>query len=263
MKNLIVLILVLGFVSLAYRVLPLEYQTIQYEANTEMPGFVAGSMTTKYFAKADKVRIETSVLGQQVFVIFNGSKVYSYTPAQKTAFELPFSGLTQNTPVPDFKNNPQFEYKGEESFEGTLCDVYQNSSSGAESKIWVDKTIDFPVRLQMNTPQGRIITRIQNIKKDEPLEDSLFELPQDAVVMQIPGEELWDSRVVEEKLEELKESDYQLDGVTELLEGALSMEDQKKAATEADVSIDVQELNRRLQDMEKIIKDFGEGVNDH
>ncbi len=248
------LILSLSFLNSAFSQ---GYRSISYESTSQMSQLGDTDVKSKYWEKDNKLRIESIVAGQEMIIIFDGIQVYSYSPKQKLAFLLPFSELSQKTPIPDYRSNPNLVLKGQDTIEGRLCDLYEDVHSDATTKIWIDKELEFPIRSETSTEHGKIVTRIFNIKKDITISDDLFTLPKEAKLIKAPFQPFSGSDALSEKLQQFKNSDSQgFDGVGDLLEGVLDMENAKDGAKSKGININADQLQKQLKEIEKMMKDF-------
>jgi len=146
------------------------FSSIQYDMVYEQPGM--GNPSGKVYIKGTKSRIEMDQAGNKSVTLFDGEKAFMYLPAQNMAIMIPVDQVKQQVPeVRDYKADCQL--LGEESIDGRPCGIYQCSKGGAPVKMWIDKTIDFPLK----TVASGMTMSCKNIVVNAPLDDSLFELP--------------------------------------------------------------------------------------
>ena len=191
-KRLILVLLVfLGFIPHVYS----EYKlsSLQYEARVQEGEETRRTIISKNFFKGDKFRMETETDGRTMLMIYDGQNNYFYDSLTKTAVPALWSGSeilsSEGTgAIPrNYKELPNLEFVSQEVLEGKECDLYTYSDTKRNTitKLWIDKELDFPIKKEVVGSNGKLYMRIwiYNIRKDMPLDDSLFELPPDAKLM--------------------------------------------------------------------------------
>jgi hypothetical protein len=161
--------------------------SVKYDMVTSAPGQPAA--TTKMFMKQKKMRMEMSAQGQNVvtFADLDKQTVYMYMPDQKSAIKMSLSNvpkavteeatnITSKSPV----------ISGTETIDGKTCLVITYSDAGATVKSWIWKDKGLPVRSEVTAKDGTIVTEFKNFDFST-LDDSLFELPADAKIMDMGG----------------------------------------------------------------------------
>lgn len=136
-------------------------------------------------------RIESVVDGMQSIVIRTaGGEIYQYMPAEQMAMKLPkFDGLSGPTDEAadylSYLKQQNAQQLGTETVNGLPCEVYQfaDASSGAMTKVWVWQGKQFPVKMEQDTPQGRVTAEFSNIQLGAMIPDAAFELPDGLQVM--------------------------------------------------------------------------------
>ncbi len=70
------------------------------------------------------------------------------------------------------------------------CDVYEYFDVDAESQLiaWVWKEKKFPVKLEVSNYFGKTSIFFDDIRLNEPIPESLFELPKDAKLIDMTQE---------------------------------------------------------------------------
>jgi outer membrane lipoprotein-sorting protein len=136
----------------------------------EQPG--SGSITTKVCTKGKKSRTVMQAGGRETINIFDGVQAYMYIPSQNMAIVVPVGQVTEQVPeVGDYKKD--CEYLGQEALDGKKCGVYNCTKGGVPVKMWVDESMDFPVKMETRG----MTAYYKNVVVDAPLDDSLFSLP--------------------------------------------------------------------------------------
>ncbi len=134
--------------------------------------------------KDDLMRIESSAEGEQVIVLKNHEGTFSYLPAEGFAMRLP--GLERNQqPIDQVEDYANFLHAQQatvirsERVNGYDCDVYQFTDPAGEGTVtaWVWREQQFPVKVELNGPDGLTVAELTNIQLGAPVEESDFVLP--------------------------------------------------------------------------------------
>lgn len=156
--------------------------SIKFDSSSQVEGGI--SVNSTCYVKSLKVRMEIQAQGQETVFIMDGQNSYMYFPSSKIAIPIPVQQASGQVPVPtSYKDIPGLVKVGEEEVNGKPCDVYEYNEKGNRHKIWVDKEIDFPVKSESMTGNGKVVNYISNVQKNIALDDSLFKLPADAQIM--------------------------------------------------------------------------------
>lgn len=162
-------------------------------SNTKMP-----NMNSKFYKKGDKIRMEMEMAnGIKNVMIKTADKFYSVDLARGVAMAMPFSGEMQakmsesldkfdKTPeqFKEYIENNQMKKIGMDTVNGQLCDVYESSAvAGNNLKMWIAQNNTFPVRTEITTSEGKIVSDFKNVKINPSLDDSLFQIPAGVKVM--------------------------------------------------------------------------------
>jgi outer membrane lipoprotein-sorting protein len=143
---------------------------MQYDLVIEQPGM--GSVTTKVYTKGGKSRMEMQAGGMQSINIYDGVQAYMYIPSQNMAMVVPVQQAKAQLPaMTDYEKD--CVYLGDETVDGKSCGIYNCAKGGLPVKMWIDKSMDFPV---MTETRG-MRSHYKNVSVDIPLDDSLFSLP--------------------------------------------------------------------------------------
>lgn len=146
--------------------------------------------------KDKKVRAESNFGNITALMIRNDKGAYSYIPAQKTATKIPSQLQQRNVTddLPDFKGfleSSNGKKVGTETFAGDPCDIYEfkDPVNKENSKAWLSQTKNFPLKIEIKTPQGVTKIEFKNIEVGITLDDSLFEIPADVKIIDLgaPG----------------------------------------------------------------------------
>ena len=169
-KNLTMLFICLfAVVTLAWGMR--SYSTVQYDLVMQNSGMGQG-ITTKVYTKGKKSRMEMQVGGMQSISLFDGVQAYIYIPSQNMAMPVPMQQAVSQVPTIE---NYEFDcqYLGDETVDGKYCGIYNCVKGGSPVKMWIDKSVDFPVKTET---QGMTAV-YKNVVFDAPLDDSLFSIP--------------------------------------------------------------------------------------
>ena len=148
--------------------------------------------------KGSSIRVDTADPSSYVPVtqIETPDAMYIYTPAAEEAEKIP---ITEKQPPllermnADTKSNLQGATKtGSGVFEGYNCDIYQTTANHGDEvvEIWVSKDPKFPFKLKTiatDKSLNKVTTIIlQNISLNVPLDDNLFEIPDNVKIVSAP-----------------------------------------------------------------------------
>ncbi|MCX5707324.1 MAG: DUF4412 domain-containing protein [Candidatus Omnitrophica bacterium] len=147
-----------------------NYSSMQYDLILEQPGM--SSISTKVYTKGNKSRMEMQAGGMQTINLFDGVQAYMYIPSQNMAMVIPVQQARAQVPeIRDYQKD--CEYLGDERVDSKTCGVYNCAKGGQPVKMWIDRTIDFPVMTEVSGMRAHY----KNVVVDIPLDDKLFNLP--------------------------------------------------------------------------------------
>lgn len=149
--------------------------------------------TVKVTYKNELMRAESEFQGMTLILIRNGKGTFTYNPAQKQATRLPKAiektNLTAQLPhYLDFLEKNQAVKSGSETLEGRECDIYSFTEPVIRRKAqaWIWREKKFPLKIEVESPGGNTLIELKNIQFDPEVEDSVFELPEDVSVIEMP-----------------------------------------------------------------------------
>lgn len=166
--------------------------TVSYEQTTSGAG-IAKPDTRSVKIKDDKIRMEMDhpVQGRSIVIIKEDTMV-SYMPAQNRAFKMKNQMGRSMEVLSDYAaylESLDAKIVGSENVGSYNCDIYEfvDPRVNMKSKVWLWKTKQFPVKVEMETPQGAITTIMKNIKVGIAIDDSEFMLPPGVEIVETPG----------------------------------------------------------------------------
>jgi outer membrane lipoprotein-sorting protein len=147
---------------------------------------------SKVLLKDKLFRMEMTVGGQTSIVIHNAEGTYTVIPSQGMAMKTPNSQPGQQ-PVQGADDYVQYlqqqhaERIGSEMVNGHDCDIYRFTDPEAKgtTTAWVWKDKMFPIKIEMETPDGKMLVELSNIQLGGAIPDSAFQLPAGVKVMDI------------------------------------------------------------------------------
>ena len=150
-------------------------------------------MNGKVFVKGHKFRQDMQAMGQKQVMIFDGDKKTGWMvmPDAHMYMPLPKAG-PGNAPTTDQKElerKATKKYLGTEKINGYECKKYSyvfKDSSGTKMTQWISTKLDYPVKMIMESRQGRMVRELKNIKQ-EKVANSLFKVPAGYQKMNMPG----------------------------------------------------------------------------
>ncbi len=146
----------------------------------------------KVVVKDNNMRAESNFGGMASVMIRNESGSYSYLPAQKMATKLPASmdrpNMTRDLPhFMDFLNKNSGKKVGNEKLGEFDCDIYTfiEPTIKKEAKAWIWKQKEFPVKIEVDAPEGLTSVEMSNVQFEPKIDDSAFKLPAEAKVIDL------------------------------------------------------------------------------
>ena len=140
--------------------------------------------------KDDLFRMDTAVGGQTAVIIHNHEGTFTVMPNEGMAmkasslmpFQRPVSGADDYT---QYLARQHAERIGEETVGGYACDIYRltDPEAGGTITAWVWKDKMFPVRMEIDGAQGKMLVEISNLQLGANIPDSAFKLPDGIQVM--------------------------------------------------------------------------------
>lgn len=136
--------------------------------------------TIKEWVKQDKMKMEMTVDGETVIIIFNGQDMYMYYPSENMAMKYPSETGedTYSSALDDTESMGDYDpvLVGSETVDGKDCYVFEYSAEGYSTKMWVCKLGGVPIKITSTDSSGTMTMLYTNYKFDK-IPDSEFELP--------------------------------------------------------------------------------------
>ncbi len=168
--------------------------TVSYEQKVSVNNNVIA--TVKVLTRDETMRAESDFNGMKTVMFRNPKGLFSYLPSQNIATQIPASldrpNLTRD--IPKFKSlldSYKAEKIGEEKFGDYDCEVYSYTEPMLQkpAKAWLWKEKSFPVKIEVDAPEGMTRIEIVNINFAPAVNDKDFEVPESAkmVTFNAPG----------------------------------------------------------------------------
>lgn len=151
-------------------------------------------MKGKTFIKGENIRQEIEIAGKKQVMIIRKDKdvVWMLMPENKMYLEMPGSKGLKNVPQmgqEELEKKAEKKGLGREKINGYNCEKYQftfyDKSIGTMTQ-WFSKKLNFPIKIEMNSPSTQMTTEYKNIK-EKAVSDELFEVPSGYKKMSMPG----------------------------------------------------------------------------
>lgn len=136
------------------------------------------------------MKAKTTINGVDTYMVRNETGIYNYVPAQKQALKLPVESgpnISDDLPnYPEFLKKNNAVLKKTEQYAGVECDVYEFTDPliNASSRAWLWKEKNFPVRIEVDAPEGLTAVDFKNIKIGEPINAEEFVIPAETQILQ-------------------------------------------------------------------------------
>lgn len=149
---------------------------------------------TRYAYKNGDVRIEGNAGGYQSVTITKSDAIYMLNMADKTGFKMPktVGSDTGAEGMGDLKPEETMDKDavkviGNEDLNGEPCVVFttKDKVAGYEMKMWVHKKYGVMMKMEAETPEGKMKLEIKNLKVGD-IPDSEFEIPADIKMSEMP-----------------------------------------------------------------------------
>jgi outer membrane lipoprotein-sorting protein len=141
--------------------------------------------TMKQWVKEDKLKMEMTTEGVTTIMIFNGQDMYMYYPEENYAIKMTSEGDdTYDSALDETEAMEDYDpvLVGSETVDGKDCYVFEYSSDGASTKIWLWKQYGLPVKMTLTDSSGTTTMLYKNYSFNN-IADSEFELPAGVEVM--------------------------------------------------------------------------------
>ncbi len=165
--------------------------TASYDQKISMGGKAIATIKVSTMDKFMKA--ESDFGGMKSVMLRNDKGVYSYLPEQKVATKIPAEldrpNLTRDIPrYLEFLKENGGEKIGSEKIGSYDCDVYSFTEPNIKkpSKAWVWKEKSFPIKIEVQAPEGTTIVELENINLNAKFQVSDFDLPGDVRIMNFP-----------------------------------------------------------------------------
>jgi outer membrane lipoprotein-sorting protein len=157
-----------------------KVSNISYEVKIVEPD--GKTIPQQFWLKDKKMRFKTIVDSKETISIFDqdNNVIYIYTPSENKALKMSLH-LGQDTEksiidtAVDLENY-QPEIIGNETIDNKNCLIIQYKFGGYLTKEWLWKKYGLPVKIESETPDGKVITSYENFNFS-PIADNMFELP--------------------------------------------------------------------------------------
>ncbi len=141
--------------------------------------------------KDSKIRMEMDTPEGKTIAIIEEDTMYSYLPSDNTAIKMqnPFSAeLAVLSDYKAYLESLEAKLVGSENIGSYDCDIYEfiDPRINLPSKVWLWKSKNFPVKVEMKTMDGPITMVMENVKVGIPIDDSEFTLPKGVEIMTGP-----------------------------------------------------------------------------
>lgn len=138
------------------------------------------------------VRTESAYAGMEVVTLRNDAGIFNYFPKQKMAQKIP-SNLIKANLTDDLPNFNAFLEKnkaakvGDEKVDGKDAAIYQykDAASQADTKIWVWKEKNFPLKIEIPRPKGSTLITFTNINFKPEIKTDTFKVPEGTKITEL------------------------------------------------------------------------------
>lgn len=141
--------------------------------------------------KGKKMRQEMSAAGAETVLLIDGTAgtAYMLMPDEKMAIKMDFSQATEQVDDPgEWVDSlpPSTRQIGTETIDGKEAAVYEVTEGSNKGKFWLWTERGLPLKIEAEAPEGQVSVQFTNYQFGS-VPDSLFELPPDTEVMEMPA----------------------------------------------------------------------------
>ena len=155
-----------------------SFETVQVWRDLDRTQHIAGIlyMTMK---KPFKLRMERP--GH--IVVIDGESVWTYLPEHNQVQITDYDSDGAEFPSPQsifqrYADEREARVTGEETIHGGDCDIIELTPpdpAGTKVTVWIDRTLNFPVKAREETPSGDIITHdLKDVRINDKIDDDIF-----------------------------------------------------------------------------------------
>jgi len=140
----------------------------------------------------NSLRAESTIGDVNTVMIRNDSGSYSYFPDQNVAYKVPdTSSPNISDDLPDymgFLKKQNAKKVGSEKLGQYDCDIYEfmDSASSQPSKAWVWKEKAFPIKIEVETPEGIVRVKFNDIQIGIEVDSKSFEFSSETKLLTMP-----------------------------------------------------------------------------
>ena len=145
---------------------------------------------SKVSVKNEFFRMETTMRGESSLIIHNAEGTFTVMPSQGMAMKMsqlrPGQGAIQGADnYAQYLQRQHAEKTGSETIDGRACDIYRftDSETGEVTTAWVATDIMFPIRLEVEGAEGKMLVELSNNQLGAAISDDAFQLPDGVQVM--------------------------------------------------------------------------------
>ena len=158
--------------------------SVKYDMIMNAPGMP--EVTMEMWIKENKMRAEMTELGETIVMLmdYDEGVAYMYMPDENMAMAIPLSQAPESA-LEEAQSIPDYDYTiiRTETLDGKECLVVEYTVEQATAKAWIWKEHGFPIKIEVTTAEGKIITEFKNIDFSD-IPDSMFELPAGVDIME-------------------------------------------------------------------------------
>lgn len=140
--------------------------------------------TLNVLVQDDKMRAESDFNGVKSILYRNEKGTFTYMPAQKLAAQMPpmldRPNITRDIPrYQEFLTQNNGVKAGAETVNGVECDIYTFTEPNINrpGKVWMWREKSFPVKIEVEAPEGKTTIEILNINFSPAVSEADFQVP--------------------------------------------------------------------------------------
>ena len=189
MKKKLMFLILTALISLTISAQAFAFST-SYDQKVSVNGNLVA--TIKVISQDDNLRAESDFRGMKSVMLRNKTGAYSYFPAQNMATKIPPAmerpNLTKDLPhYMEFLKKNHAKKVGTEKYKDHDCDIYTfiEPNIKKDGKVWVWREKQFPLKIEVNAPEGLTQVELNSIQFDPKIDAATFNLPPTAKIIDL------------------------------------------------------------------------------
>ena len=142
-------------------------------------GLGVPTTTNNVWYKHGKIKMESNIQGMTTSTLIDLNEGIAYTSMMGQVMEIDITpGMGSTADQIEYVMGFDPTIKGTETIDGKECVIAEYVIEGQTERMWLWVDYGFPVKIETETPQGKVSVVHQNIDFETCADDSVFEIPE-------------------------------------------------------------------------------------